>query len=334
MKYRRLGRSNLNVSELCLGTMMLGDQTDEKEASAILASCRERGINFIDTADVYTHGASESMLGGLLKGDREDWVLASKVGNRMAEGPNRVRYSSKWMQHELEASLARLQTDHLDIWYLHRDFEDENLEEALRTIDQQIRAGKVRYWGISNFRGWRIAEAVRLSEQLGMAAPAVCQPYYNLLNRQPEVEVLPACAHYGLGVAPYSPIARGVLTGKYLPGAAPPEGTRAARGDRRIMQTEWREESLVIAEKLKAHAEERGVSLLQFAVAWLLSNHTVSSVIAGPKTAAQLADYFPALDHDWSDDDESIVDDLVTPGHASTPGYHDPQYPFSGRRRS
>jgi aryl-alcohol dehydrogenase-like predicted oxidoreductase len=333
MKYRRLGRSNLKVSELCLGTMMFGDQTDEKEASAILASCREEGINFIDTADVYTRGAAESMLGGLLKGERDDWVLASKVGNLMAEGPNRGRYSSKWMQRELDASLARLQTDYLDIWYLHRDFEDENLEEALRALDRQIRAGKVRYWGISNFRGWRIAEAVRLAEQLGMPAPAVCQPYYNLLNRQPEVEVLPACAHYGLGVAPYSPIARGVLTGKYLPGAAPPEGTRAARGDRRIMQTEWREESLVIAQKLKAHAEARGVSLLQFAVAWLLANQTISSVIAGPKTAAQLGDYFPALDHDWSDEDEAVVDDLVTPGHASTPGYHDPQYPFSGRGR-
>jgi aryl-alcohol dehydrogenase-like predicted oxidoreductase len=332
MKYRRLGRSNLMVSELCLGTMMFADQTDEAESAAVVDTCRENGINFIDTADVYTRGASEEFVGRLIRADRDDWVLASKAGNLMSKRPNEGRYSRKWLQRELDASLARLQTDYLDIWYLHRDFEDSNYEEVIRTIGDQISAGKIRYWGISNFRGWRIAELVRLASQLGVPAPAVCQPYYNLLNRQPEVEVLPACAHYGLGVAPYSPVARGVLTGKYLPGSAPPEGTRAARGDRRILETEWREESLVIAQKLKAHAEKRGVTLLQFAVAWLLENRTVSSVIAGPKSAAQLRDYFGALDFSWTDEDEAIVDEFVTPGHASTPGYHDPQYPFLARR--
>ncbi len=333
MNYRRLGRSNLMVSELCLGTMMFGDQADAAEAAAILAACRDRGVNFIDTADVYTRGASESMLGELLARDRDDWVLATKVGNAMSEARNHRRYSRKWMQFELDASLARLRTDYVDVWYLHRDFDGQDDEEALRTIDDQIRAGKVRYWGVSNFRGWRIAELVRIAGQLGMPAPAVCQPYYNRLNRQPEVEVLPACAHYGIGVAPYSPVARGVLTGKYLPGSAPAEGSRAARGDRRIMETEWREESLVIAQKLKAHAEARGITLLQFAVAWLLANGSVSSVIAGPRTLAQFGDYFGALDYRWTDEDEAAVDALVVPGHASTPGYHDPQYPFFGRRR-
>lgn len=251
----------------------------------------------------------------------------------MSDRKNQVRYSRKWMLQELDASLDRLQTDYLDVWYLHRDFPGTNDEEALRAIGDAIRAGKVRYWGVSNFRGWRIAELVHLARDLGMPAPAVCQPYYNLLNRQPEVEVLPACDHYGLGVAPYSPVARGVLTGKYQPGSAPPEGTRAARGDKRILETEWREESLVIAQKLKAHAEARGITLLQFAVAWLLANRTISSVIAGPKTLAQFRDYFAAVDYAWTDADEAIVDDLVVPGHASTPGYHDPQYPFFGRRR-
>ena len=333
MKYRRLGRSNLMVSELCLGTMMFGDQADSAEASAILDSCRAQGINFVDTADVYTRGASESILGELIHGDRDDWVLATKVGNALSKGRNHARYSRKWMQAELDASLARLRTDYVDVWYLHRDFEDQDYEEALRTIDDQIRAGKVRYWGVSNFRGWRIAELIRIAERIGMPAPAVCQPYYNLLNRQPEVEVLPACAHYGIGVATYSPVARGVLTGKYLPGSTPPEGTRAGRGDRRIMETEWRDESLVIAQKLKAHAEARGISLLQFAVAWLLANRAVSSVIAGPRTLAQFNDYFAAVDYLWTDEDEAVVDELVVPGHASTPGYHDPQYPFFGRRR-
>jgi aryl-alcohol dehydrogenase-like predicted oxidoreductase len=166
---------------------------------------------------------------------------------------------------------------------------------------------------------------------MGIAAPAICQPYYNLLNRMPEVEILPACRNYGLGVAPYSPIARGVLTGKYQPGSAPQAGTRAARGDKRIMETEWREESLVIAQKLQEHARSRGTGLLQFAVAWVLANRTVSSVIAGPRTLEQWEAYYAALDFDWTAADEAAVDALVTPGHPSTPGYNDPSYPFFGR---
>lgn len=333
MKTRRLGRSNLRVSELCLGAMMFGDQTPADEAADIVARCRERGVNFIDTADVYTRGASESMLGPLLKGDRDRWVLATKLGNKMSDAPNESRYSRKWLVRELDGSLRRMQTDYLDVWYLHRDYESDNYEETLRAIDDLIRAGKLRYWGVSNFRGWRIAEMCRLAERLNVAAPIVCQPYYNLLNRQPEVEILPACDHYGLGVASYSPVARGVLTGKYLPGAPAPEGTRVARGDRRILETEWRTESLVIAQKLKEHAQARGISLLQFAVAWVLANRGISSVIAGPKTLAQFDDYFGALDYAWSDEDEQLVDSLVVSGHASTPGYHDPAYPVRGRRR-
>ncbi|MGD9944480.1 MAG: aldo/keto reductase [Burkholderiaceae bacterium] len=333
MKLRRLGRSNLLVSELCLGAMMFGDQTSADAAADILARCRERGVNFIDTADVYTKGASERMLGPLLKGDRDRWILASKVGNRMGEAPNEARYSRKWLVQALDASLDRLQTDYLDVWYLHRDFEDGDYEETLRALGDFIRAGKLRYWGVSNFRGWRIAEVCRLAERLNVPAPIVCQPYYNLLNRQPEVEILPACGHYGLGVAPYSPVARGVLTGKYLPGAPAPEGTRVARGDRRILETEWRPESLAIAQTLLSHAQQRGISLLQFAVAWVLANQHVSSVIAGPKSLTQFDDYFGALDYAWSDEDEKLVDSLVTPGHASTPGYHDPSYPIRGRRR-
>lgn len=332
MKTRRLGKSNLLVSELCLGTMMFGDRADVGEARAMLDRCRERGVNFVDTADVYTTGASESMLGPLLAADRDDWVLATKVGNVMSKAPNHSRYSRKWMQTELDASLRRLATDYIDIWYLHRDFDDQDFEEPLRVIDDQIRAGKVRYWGVSNFRGWRIAEVVRIAQQLGMPAPSVCQPYYNLLNRQPEVEVLPACAHYGMGVAAYSPIARGVLTGKYRAGEAPTADSRAGRGDRRILQTEWREESLAIAQKLASHAQARGISLLQFALAWVLANRHLSAAIAGPRTLAQLDDYFGALDYVWTEEDEQVVDGLVPPGHASTPGYHDPQYPFHGRR--
>ncbi|ODS97264.1 MAG: NADP-dependent oxidoreductase [Lautropia sp. SCN 69-89] len=333
MKTRRMGRSSLLVSELCLGTMMFGDQTDAAAAADIVALARERGVNFVDTADVYARGGSEAMLGPLLKPDRDRWVLASKVGNPMSKAPNTSRYSRKWLIEALDASLARLQTDYLDIWYLHRDFDDGGDEEMLHTVADLIRAGRIRYWGLSNFRGWRIATLCGMAARMGMPGPLVCQPYYNLLNRQPEVEILPACAHHGLGVATYSPVARGVLTGKYAPGSAPPEGSRAGRGDRRILETEWREESLAIAQTLKAHAEARGITLVQFAVAWLLANGVVTSVIAGPKAVGQFADYFGALDYAWSDEDEALVDSLVTPGHASTPGYHDPQYPFRGRRR-
>ena len=331
MQYRNLGRSNLKVSALCLGTMMFGDQTARDEAAAIVVDAHAQGVNFIDTADVYTNGASESMLGDVLKGQRHDWVLATKLGNKMNNHVNQAGYSRTWMLHEVEASLQRLQTDFVDILYLHRDFNGGNLEEPLRALDAMLRDGKIRYWGVSNFRGWRIAETVRLAGELGLPAPVVCQPYYNLLNRMPEVEVLPACAHYGIGVVPYSPIARGVLTGKYPPGQPPAEGTRAARGDKRISETEFREESLVIAQQLKVHAEAKGITLAQFATAWVLANQAVSAVIAGPRTLKQWQDYAPALGYCVTAEDEALVDALVRPGHPSTPGYTDPAYPLNGR---
>ena len=331
MQYRRLGASNLKVSALCLGTMMFADQTDEAEAARIVASARDHGVNFIDTADVYTRGASEQMVGRLLTASRHDWVLATKLGNPMESRPNHSNYSRVWILREVENSLHRLATDYIDILYLHRDFIGENLEEAVRTMGDLVRAGKIRYWAVSNFRGWRIAEIARLCGELGVPRPVACQPYYNLLNRGPEVEILPACQHYGLGVVPYSPVARGVLTGKYLPGQAPSADTRAGRNDRRIMQTEFREESLQIAQRLKAHAEQRGLTPGQFATAWVLSNPIISSVIAGPRTLAQFEDYFGALGVTLTPEEEAMVDALVVPGHASAHGYNDPQYPFAGR---
>ena len=331
MDYRKLGRSNLQVSALCLGTMMFGDQTGADEATAIVADAHDSGINFIDTADVYSTGASESMLAPLIKPNRSHWVLATKVGNRMSERVNEGHYSRAWVLRAAEDSLRRLGTDHIDLYYLHRDFNGMNLEEPLRAIQALLRDGKIRYWGLSNFRGWRIAEAVRVASLLGLEPPVVCQPYYNLLNRMPEVEVLPACRHYGLGVVPYSPIARGVLTGKYAPGQAAAPGSRAARGDKRISETELRDESLRIAQQLQVHAEARGVTLAQWATAWVLANPVISSVIAGPRTLAQWQDYAPALHYAWTTEDEALVDSLVPAGHPSTPGYSDPQYPIEGR---
>ena len=333
MRYQSLGKSPLQVSRLCLGTMMFGDQTTQAEAQRICDHARGAGVNFIDTADVYTTGASETMLGALIKHARHDWVLATKIGNKMSDRPNEGHYARSWMLRECDASLQRLATDHIDIYYLHRDYNGMDLEEPLRALDALLRAGKIRYWGVSNFRGWRIAEAVHLARQLGMPGPVVCQPYYNLLNRQPEVEVLEACHQHGIGVVPYSPIARGVLAGKYQPGAAPAEGSRAARGDKRMMQTEFRAESLAIAQTLKAHCDSKGVALAHFATAWVLAHKAVSAVIAGPRTLEQWQSYFGALDCSISAEDEALVDRLVAPGHPSTPGYNDPAYPLAARVR-
>ena len=259
------------------------------------------------------------------------WLLATKLGNKMSDRPNESHYSRAWVLRECEASLQRLATDHIDIYYLHRDYNGMTLEEPLRAIEQMLRDGKIRYWGVSNFRAWRISEVVHLARQLGMPAPVVCQPYYNLLNRQPEVEVLPVCRHHGLGVVPYSPIARGVLTAKYAPGAPAPEGTRAARNDTRMMQTEFRDESMRVAQKLNTEMTSRGITLAQFATAWVLAQRAVSAVIAGPRTLAQWQGYAGALDYVVTPTDEALVDSLVPPGHPSTPGYTDPAYPLEPR---
>ena len=328
MQYRQLGNSPLKVSALCLGTMMFADQTDESTAAAILAHAREHGVNFVDTADVYSKGGSESMLGRLLQGQRDDWIVATKLGNAMGERPNHGHYSRAWVLREAEASLRRLQTERIDILYLHRDYVGLNLEEPLWALKALLDAGKICYWGISNFRGWRIAEAVHLARQIGMPQPVVCQPYYNLLNRGPETDILPACQHYGIGVVPFSPVARGVLSGKYLPGQQPPADSRAGRQDRRMMQTEFRPESLVIAQQVQQHARERGLTAAQLATAWVLAHRAVSAVIAGPRTLQQWQDYAPAVDYVFTPDDEAFVDAIVTPGHPSTPGYNDPAYPW------
>ena len=331
MDYRFLGRSGVKVSPICLGTMMFGDQTAPEEAGRIVACAREAGVNFIDTADVYSKGESERITGKLIAQDRDRWVLATKVANPMGDDPNQRGTGRKWVMRAIDESLARLGTDYVDVYYLHRDPGDVPMEETVRAMGDLIASGKVRHWGVSNLRGWRIGEAVMMSRALGVPQPVVSQPYYNLLNRQPENEILPACAHYGLGVVPYSPVARGVLLGKYKPGEAPPEGTRAARKDKRIMETEFREESLVIAQKLKAHAEKKGMTAVEFAAGWVLANPTITSVIAGPRTLEQWNAYLGVAGKAIGAEDEALVDSLVRPGHPSTPGYNDPAYPLTGR---
>ncbi len=334
MDYRYLGRSALKVSPLCLGTMMFGGQTDEPTSRRIIDKAFDQGINFIDTADVYNEGRAEEVMGRALAARRDKWVVATKFGNPMApgSGPNERGQSRKWIVQALEASLRRLGTDYVDILYFHRPFTDAPLEEGVRAVGDLIRQGKVRYFGVSNYKGWRIAEVVRLADQMGMDRPVVSQPLYNMVDRTAEVEQLPAAAHYGLGVVPYSPLARGVLTGKYAVDAAPPPETRAGRGDPRIHQTEWRPESLKIAQAIAAHAARRGTTPVALAIAWVLRNRLVSAAIAGPRTEAQWDGYLEALPLQLGPEDEQLVDSLVPRGHASTPGYTDPAYPVEGRR--
>lgn len=331
MEYRRLGRSGLRVSPLCLGTMLFGSRTVEAEASRIVQEAREAGVNFIDTADSYNGGEAERIVGRLVKRDREHWIVASKVGNPMGTGPNDDGLGRRRIVRSAEDSLRRLQTDRIDLYYLHRDDPHTPLEESLSAIGDLIAQGKILHFGISNFRGWRIAEVVRLCDSAGIDRPVGAQPYYNAVNRLPEVEYLPACGHYGIGVVPYSPLARGVLTGKYLPDEKPPEESRLARNDERLMTTEYRQESLRIAQLFRERAQARGISAGQFALRWVLNHRYVAAAVAGPRTLDQWRDYAGALAFDFSEDDEAFVDRLVAPGHPSTPGYTDPKYPVTGR---
>ena len=330
MDYRRLGHSGLKVSPLCLGTMTFGATTEEATAARIVARAQEQGVNFIDTADVYVQGRSEEIVGRAIAGARGWWVLATKFADRTEPGPNGVGVSRRRAFRAVEASLKRLGTDVIDVRYLHKEDHDTPLAETVRAIADLIRQGKIRHFGVSNYRGWRVGAICALCDEAGIDRPVVSQPYYNALNRMPEVEHLPACRHFGLGVFPYSPLARGVLTGKYLPGAPPQADTRAGRQDRRMMETEWREESLRIAQTLAAHAAARGITPGQFALAWLLDNRLVTGAVAGPRTAEQWDDYVGALAYRFTAEDAALVDRLVVPGHSSTPGYNDPAYPLEG----
>ncbi|MGI9302101.1 MAG: aldo/keto reductase [Gammaproteobacteria bacterium] len=332
MNYRKLGRRcGLNVSPLCLGAMMFGGRTDENASKRIIDAAWDAGVNFIDTADAYNEGRSEEVVGRAIKPRRDQWVLATKLANATGEGPNGRGLSRKWVIQACERSLERLGTDYIDVYYLHKEDLQTPLQETLSAMDRLIADGKIRYYGLSNYRAWRVAEVVRLCDGMSLNRPVVSQPYYNAMNRMPEVEHLPACEHYGLGVVPYSPLARGVLSGKYDPSAEPPADSRAATKDKRMMQTEWRAESLDLAQKIAAHARAVGITPGQFAVAWVLNNRLITAAVAGPRTFEQWQDYVGALDYRFTAQDEALVDRLVVTGHPSTPGYNDPAYPIEGR---
>lgn len=334
MGYRMLGRSGIRVSEICLGTMMFGGPTPEAEAQRIVDHAREHGVNFIDTADAYADGRSEEITGRAIKARRTHWVLATKVANPLNDGSGRMQgggLSRRWVMRAVDASLARLGVDHIDLYYTHKVDPAVPWDDVVATFGDLIRSGKIGAWGLSNVRAWHIPEIVHQCRLQNVPPPVALQPYYNLLNRQPEIEVLPAARHYGLGVASYSPIARGILTAKYVPGSNAAPDTRAGRGDKRMMETEWRPESMRIAQELAAHANARGGSLIHFAVQWVLANRALTSVIAGPRTFEQWTAYTDYAAWRWTAEDEALVDRLVVTGHASAPGFNDPQYPVEGR---
>ena len=331
MDYRTLGRSGLRVSPLCLGSMMFGGAAEEATAARIVARAREQGVNFIDTADGYNAGRSEELIGRAIRSQRAWWVLATKCANPTGDGPNARGVSRRHVFDAVDASLRRLGVDVIDLLYLHKEDHATPLAETVRALADLIRHGKIRYFGVSNYRSWRVAEICRLCDEAGIDRPVASQPLYNALNREVEVEHLPACGYFGLGVVPYSPLARGMLTGKYAPNALPDPETRAGRRDRRMLESEWRPESLHIAQEIAAHARERGVTPGHFAFAWVLNNRLVTAAIGGPRTEQQWDDYVSALAYRVTAQDEALIDRLVSPGHPSTPGYNDPQYPIEGR---
>lgn len=333
MEYRSLGSAGVKVSPVCLGTMMFGGQTSESDSIAIMHKALDAGINFFDTADIYNAGESEVVVGKAIKGRRDSVVLATKGRQPMGDGPNDQGGSRLHLTRALEGSLRRLDVDFVDVYYIHTPDEETPIEETLHAMDDMVRQGKVRYIACSNFRTWRLMEALWTSDALGLNRFVCVQPLYNIVNRDVEVELLPACADYGVGVVSYSPLARGILTGKYKSGGAFPEGSRAARNDKRMNEAELREASFEIAQQVTGHCVEKGVAPSQFALAWVLANPIMTSVIVGPRTMEQFDDNIGCLDVEITDEDEDFIDSLVPPGEHSGKGFQDTAYPITGRGR-
>lgn len=329
--YRSLGRSGVKVSNLCLGTMMFGGPTSEADSHKIMHKAIDLGINFIDTANMYSLGGSEVVVGKGLAGKRDRVILATKGRNKMGEGPNDQGASRVHLMHELNASLKRLGTDYVDIYYVHAPDYGTPIEETLRACDDMVRSGKVHYLACSNFRAWRVCEALWTSDKLNLNRFACVQPLYNIVNRDIEVELLPLCKEHGLGVVTYSPLARGILSGKYKLGQPFPEGSRAARNDVRMRQAELRDESLEVAQQITAYCDQKGVATSHFALAWCLANPILTSIILGPRTMEQFDDNLGCLNVEISPDDEAFVDSLVPTGEHSGKGHQDPLYPITGR---
>jgi len=329
-----MGRTGLKVSELCLGAMHFGGPTDEETSVRILDGFVEAGGTFIDTADVYNAGASESILGRWLKGrDRDDLVIATKVFGATGAGPNDRGLSRKHILAGVEASLRRLGTDHIDLYYTHVYDDVTPLDETLSTLDTLVRSGKVRYLGASNVPAWHLQKAVDLSEHRGWARYDALQPLYNLLDRETEWDLVPVCRNEGLGIVPWSPLRAGWLSGRFHRGMqAPPPDTRIAAAEARGFQEKWdnyaTERTWRVLDELDAVATETGRSVAQVAVRWLVQAPGVTAPIIGPRTVEHLTDNLGATG--WALTAEQ-VSRLDTASHKPTGYPHDVLERFSRR---
>ncbi len=295
MKYVNLGTTGVKVSALCMGTMTFGAQADEAASKELFEACLDAGVNFFDTADMYTSGESERILGGLIKGRRDGLVIATKVYFPMGEGVNDRGASRYHTTRACEASLRRLGTDRIDVYYIHRFDDDCDLEESLLGLELLARQGKILYPALSNFAAWQVQKALGVCALRGFIRPACIQPMYNLVKRQAEVEILPQAMDAGLGVLPYSPLAAGLLTGKYRKGAG---------GSGRISESEQYETRYgvshygQIAEAFVELADEVGMHPVSLAIAWVAAHPAVTAPLLGARNVTQLAPALASADID------------------------------------
>ena len=315
MQYRRLGRSGLNVSAFALGTMNFGSPTDKAEAFRIIDAALDVGINLFDCADVYAGGESERILGEAFKqnGKRQDVLITSKVFNKVGEGPNDSGNSKYHIFDACEKSLRRLHTDYIDIYFLHRTDFNVPQEESLAALDVLVRQGKVRYVACSTHPTWRTVEALWMADRYGYPKFICEQPPYNLLDRRIENEIIPMCQAYDMGILSWSPLAHGVLAGRYTDAAHLPEGSRGTL--RTIFTERITQEGIDVGNKFAQRAQQKGCTPAQLAVAWVLHQPAVSATILGPRTLEQFQSLVPALDIELDAEDLNFCDELVAPGH-------------------
>ncbi len=325
MEYRALGRTGVRVSALCLGCMMFGGRTTPEDSYAIIDRAIDAGINFLDTANVYSRGRSEEVTGEALKrnGKRQRIVLATKVHGVMADDdPNMQGNSRRHIIEQCEASLRRLQTDHIDLYQIHRPQSDIPIDETLRALDDLIRAGKVRYIGTTTYAAWQLVESFWMAKELGLNRFVCEQPPYNLLDRRIERELIPMARTYGMGIIPWSPLAGGLLTGKYNRNSPPPADARFADFEKNpLLQRRWTQQAFDIIDGITALTQARGVAMSQFALAWCAQQPGVTSPIIGPRTMEQLEDNLKALDIKISDEDKAAIDKVSIPGRVAAPYY-------------
>ena len=317
MQLRSLGTTGVKVSPLCLGAMMFGEwgNPDHDESIRIIDAALDAGINFIDTADVYSRGESEEIVGKALKGKRDNVVLATKVHGTMGDDPNEFGNSRRWIVKEVENSLRRLQTDWIDLYQIHRPEEDTNIDETLGALSDLVHQGKVRYIGSSTFPPSQIVEAQWVAETRGRERFVCEQPPYSLLVRQVEAEVLPVCRRYGMGVIPWSPLSGGWLSGKWRKGQETPTSSRAARLPHRFdLSIPENQRKLDAVEALALLAEEAGMSLIHLAIAFVMRHPAVTAPIIGPRTMEQLESQLGAADVELSDELLDRIDEIVPPG--------------------